>query len=533
MVSDKADEIHRRQSRLGFSLSINKPLLRNALLLIQRYILEAFQPATEQEAESLRKVTGGLGAPILSPSAASVTKFHEKYGAPYEGAESAPPRRDASARHLSRKTKRSSVLVLSTDSKTFGGIQRYAWMWAQALYDLGYSPRTVSLWRRGVVPETSVSRRHALSFAATALAVTITRRPIAVICTHIGLSPVAGLLGRLFKIPYAVSLHGDDSWRKPYSAQVERALRDARLLLPVSYFTRDVVAENLGMDTSRFYVTGSILSPALELAAARRDPQAYERALATLYGCADEATPREEASIPREPISPKSFGPQRKIITVARLDANSHYKRHDLVLRAVARLATDFPDLTYTIVGDGSYRPFLEKLVAELGIGDRVDFVGKVTDDALVEHIASSWCLAMPSRISLEPAEGEGFGLVYLEAGIFGVPSIAARAGGSQETVLDRTTGLLAEPDSLDSLIACMRVLLSDSSLRARLGENARLRALEFSYPRFKERCNAVMESLLSGRPPAAIFPEYPRDRLFSDSRQVEAAGPGRLPPDS
>lgn len=539
--------------RVGSPLESFRAAGARTWLKLARYFESCISPPDDTAEAVLRAVTGGIGAPVLLPAAQEVSRIHEKY-TPIDGV--GFPRPDGARR---------AVLVLATDAKTFGGIQRYAWTWAQALYDLGYLPRTAVVWRSGVLAERKVAPHRAAAFACSAACAALARRPIATICTHIGLSPIGLLIKRAFGIPYAVSLHGDDSWRTPRSKAVERALREADILIPVSHFTKDVVVSTSGIPSERFYVTGSILSPQLELAARRMDPTAYENDLSRFYtlrhrtnDAGAEALPDTRASTePSErsadlttpSISLASLGhtsssveavdgtegprPTRRsknkprarhrLVTVARLDANSFYKRHDLVIRAVAVLARDFPDLEYLVVGDGSYRPTLENLADEVGVTDRVRFLGKRPEAELVELLASSTCLVMPSRISLDPAEGEGFGLVYLEAGIFETPSVAARAGGSTETVLDGVTGLLAEPDSLDSLVYCLRRLLSDAQLAEQLGRAARLRALEFSYPRFRSRCAAVMEAIThsttaadaTGKAAATRFPEYPRDSLF------------------
>lgn len=544
----------KNDERIGPVLESFRAAGARTWLKLARYFERCITPPDDFSEAVVRAVTGGIGAPILLPAAEEVSRIHEKYTTIDEVA----------FRHSDGA--RRAVLILATDAKTFGGIQRYAWTWAQALYDLGYLPRTVVVWRSGVLAERKVAPHRAAAFALSAACAALARRPIATICTHIGLSPVGLLIKRALGIPYAVSLHGDDSWRMPRSKAVERALREADILIPVSHFTKDVVAASSGIPSERFYVTGSILSPQLELAAWRMDPSAYEEDLGRFYALrhrtydaraltfagaqtsggpserttADRTTPptsrvtlgdtgssvpapggtEDRTSTPRGKKKPRA---RHRLVTVARLDANSPYKRHDLVIRSVAVLAREFPDLEYLVVGDGSYRPTLEKLAEEAGVADRVRFLGRMPESELVELLASSTCLVMPSRISLDPAEGEGFGLVYLEAGIFETPSVAARAGGSAETVLDGVTGLLAEPDSLESLVSCLRRLLSQDELARRLGRGARLRALEFSYPRFRSRCAAVMEAITgrtttteaAGEAASARFPEYPRDSLF------------------
>lgn len=487
--------------------------LGTSWLKLARYLSTAFHPQDDAAAAAVRLATGGIGAPIVLPSACTVDFIHQR-------AESGRRPDIRWWKGAPGGVRRKTVLVLATDVKTYGGIQRYAQTWAQALFEIGYAPRTVVLWRKGVLPETSVGRLRAARFTAAAFLTSLVRRPEATICTHIGLSPVARLLQKTLGVPYAVGLHGDDSWRRPQKRAVAAAVCRADLLIPVSHFTREVVCRWSKIPIERTYVTGSILSPELELASARSDPEAFRQALVALYD--------------GPPLSDYHGGPRRNtpgpplILTVARLDANAPYKRHDLVVGAVARLRTKYPSLKYLIVGDGCYRKDLERLVQDLGLEDAVAFLGKVPEERLASLYREATCFAMPSRISLDPAEGEGFGLVYLEAGVWGVPSIAARGGGSSETVIDGTSGLLAEPDSLDSLVDSIDRVLSDPELGNRLGRCARVRALEFSYPRFKRRCAAVMsvlaeDGIREGSDPRsraiAVEPEYPRDSLYGGAR--------------
>jgi glycosyltransferase involved in cell wall biosynthesis len=77
---------------------------------------------------------------------------------------------------------------------------------------------------------------------------------------------------------------------------------------------------------------------------------------------------------------------------------------------------------------------------------------------------------ALPSRL-------EGFGLVYVEAAMYGVPSVGYRVGGVPEAVLDRRTGILVEPGDIVGLRRALIELRDDSTLRQTLGRAARQRA--------------------------------------------------------
>lgn len=441
-------------------------------LIVSAHVADALSVDDEDTAMALRKVTGGTGAAIRVAESHMVPD--PRPGEAFEPGDTLTGR---------------GVLILTTDNCTPGGIQRYAWTWGEAALDLGRAARIASLWKRGAVNGVGVSRLRAAWFTLKVLATALIRRPQAVIAAHLALSPVAMIVKRLLGTPYAVALHGDDAWAEPVG-MTRQAVCSADLLIPVSHFTREVVTEMLELSRDRFYVTGSILSPKLQLKAMdiQRESAGAEAVTAD---------------------SGKDVSGNQTLLTVSRLDLNAPYKRHDLVLRAVASLAPEYPDLKYHIIGDGPYRTDLETLAAELEIEDRVSFLGRIPEELLADENAAAYAFVMPSRISLDPPEGEGFGLVYLEAGIYGVPSVAANGGGSAETVLDGVTGILVEPDSLDSLVAGIRKLLDDEALRGQLGKTAPLRAIEFSYPVFRRKCAAVLAALTEGENPLQVEAEH------------------------
>jgi glycosyltransferase involved in cell wall biosynthesis len=119
-------------------------------------------------------------------------------------------------------------------------------------------------------------------------------------------------------------------------------------------------------------------------------------------------------------------------------------------------------------------------------VAGSVDFVDAPLDTALPDVYRDAAALVMPSvtRVSPNSAEGEGFGIVYAEAGAFGVPSIASTAGGgASELVRDGVTGLCVPPDDDGALAEAMVSLLTDRELRNRLGQAARDRVLTRHTP--------------------------------------------------
>jgi len=136
----------------------------------------------------------------------------------------------------------------------------------------------------------------------------------------------------------------------------------------------------------------------------------------------------------------------------------------------------------YLIVGTGEEKQNLERLTRDLGIASLVTFVGYVPEAQLPDYYNVSDLFVMPNR---EESNGdiEGFGMVFLEAGASAKAVLGGRSGGASEAVLDGVTGLLADPQSVEEITSCLKTLLGNSDLRAKLGEAGRRRAVnEFDW---------------------------------------------------
>ncbi|HEX2252420.1 MAG TPA: glycosyltransferase family 4 protein [Thermoanaerobaculia bacterium] len=125
-------------------------------------------------------------------------------------------------------------------------------------------------------------------------------------------------------------------------------------------------------------------------------------------------------------------------------------------------------------------------------VGQRVRFLGRVPDEVLRAAYRRAAVLVLPAVV--DERDVEGFGIVFLEAALFGVPAVATAAGGIPDAVVDGETGLLAAPGDWEGLAGCLVRLLEDGALRERLGAAARRRAAgELAWGNIAERCSRLL----------------------------------------
>lgn len=170
------------------------------------------------------------------------------------------------------------------------------------------------------------------------------------------------------------------------------------------------------------------------------------------------------------------------VLSVGRLDA---IKRVDLLIEAVARSHR----LRAVIVGDGPERRALDDLVRARGVADRVELLGRVSDDRLLDLYAGCGC------VCYLPFD-EDFGYVTLEAFRSAKAVVTvADSGGVTELVEDGETGLVAPRPAADEITPRLERLIADSELARRLGANGRARVAGIGW-------DQVIEALV-GQPRA------------------------------
>ena len=193
---------------------------------------------------------------------------------------------------------------------------------------------------------------------------------------------------------------------------------------------------------------------------------------------------------PGSESEPRAVNPDRKpslfALIVGRMDAHERYKGHDLILEIWPRLKSEHLSARLVVVGDGTDLPRLRSKAVALGLGDAVEFLGKVTDECLRGLYSDCAFFVMPSR-------GEGFGLVFLEAMCAGKACIAAK-GAAEEIIEHGVSGYVIDYSNPAELFECMKRLFCNSALRSQMGV-AGLRRFRshFTAAHFRQRLLSVL----------------------------------------
>lgn len=162
------------------------------------------------------------------------------------------------------------------------------------------------------------------------------------------------------------------------------------------------------------------------------------------------------------------------ILSVGRLVRR---KGFDRTIEAVALLRDRFPDLRYEIAGSGPDEQYLRDRIAQLSLERNVALLGAISDDGLRDAYARAWCFCLPTR--RVGGDVEGFGIVYLEAAMAGLPAVGGIHSGAQEAIEDGRSGVLVDGDDPSAIARALHGFLSDPERAAEMGYYARTRALE------------------------------------------------------
>ena len=180
------------------------------------------------------------------------------------------------------------------------------------------------------------------------------------------------------------------------------------------------------------------------------------------------------------------------LITLSRLEKR---KGHIKILEALKKLKQKFPKIKYLIAGEGAEKTNLKNIIRKYDLVDNVNFTGLLTDRQKKYLFENTDLMIMPTLDESNNRSIEGFGIAYLEAAFFGIPSIATNIGGTPEAVLKDKTGLIINKD-LD-FTDVLYNLLSNKKRLSFLGSNAKKRAIEeFTWDHISNKYLSLINKL-------------------------------------
>ena len=165
-----------------------------------------------------------------------------------------------------------------------------------------------------------------------------------------------------------------------------------------------------------------------------------------------------------------------RLITVSRFDKR---KNHQKIIMALRNLKQIYPDIVYICVGYGDEERNIKDLVEELGLGAQVMFFKDISNSLKDALVAKSDIFVMPS-ISFKTSV-EGFGIAYVEAAQFGIPSLGGKEGGASDAIQNDKTGLICDGNNLDEIYSSLNSMITNKKY-LELGKNAKEFSSKFHW---------------------------------------------------
>jgi len=177
-----------------------------------------------------------------------------------------------------------------------------------------------------------------------------------------------------------------------------------------------------------------------------------------------------------------------RLITVSRFDKR---KNHEKVIMALRNLKQKYPDIVYICIGYGDEEENLKKLVQELDLNSQVMFFKDISNDLKNALIAKSNIFVMPSII--HKTSVEGFGIAYVEAGQYGVPSLGGRDGGASDAIDHNKTGLICDGNNLDEIYSSLNSMIENKRY-LELGKYSKQYVSKFEWQKIFEEYKKILD---------------------------------------
>ncbi len=177
-----------------------------------------------------------------------------------------------------------------------------------------------------------------------------------------------------------------------------------------------------------------------------------------------------------------------RLITVSRFDKR---KNHEKVIMSLRNLKQTYPDIIYICVGYGDEEVNIKKLVEELDLKEQVIFFKDISNNLKNSLIAKSNVFVMPSIIYKKSVEG--FGIAYVEAAQYGIPSIGGKDGGASDAINHEKTGLICDGNNLDEVYSTINSMLENKKY-LEYGKAAKENSVKFKWDKIIEEYKKILK---------------------------------------
>jgi len=176
-----------------------------------------------------------------------------------------------------------------------------------------------------------------------------------------------------------------------------------------------------------------------------------------------------------------------RLITVSRFDKR---KNHEKVIMALRNLKQIYPGIVYICVGYGDEEENVKKLVAELGLQPQVMFFKDISNELKNALVAKSDIFVMPSVVHKKSIEG--FGIAYVEAAQYGLPSLGGIDGGAADAIEHEKTGLICDGNELDEVYSSINLMLENNKFHE-YGKAAKENSTKFKWSTIIEEYKKIL----------------------------------------
>jgi len=306
-----------------------------------------------------------------------------------------------------------------------------------------------------------------------------------IILGHINLSIIGLMIKLLWPAKKLILITHGIEVMEALSFPKSSLLKKADLILAVSNFTKNNLINIQNIEASRIKIFHNTIDPNFIV------PDTFDKPeyLQQRYGIKKGDT---------------------VIYTLSRLSSSEQYKGYDQVIKALAMQNGSLNNYKYIIAGKGDDKEItrLKQMVNELGLNDNIILSGFVKDSELSDHYKMADIFIMPSR-------GEGFGIVFLEAMVHGLPVIAGNCDGSVDALKNGELGRLVSPDNIEEVSEAILTEVKNLELRteAMMHKLQKDSIATFGFDTFRDKLRGILVDLLvtlNGMPTITQMPILP-----------------------